>query len=125
MKKSKKIFLRVLPVLMVLMVMFTIAGNFVLANEPISTDFNGMTGGNGSAKLNNTAKNIWASVTLILQILAVAAIVFAGVRYMFASADAKADIKKQMIILVLGAVLVFAASTIINIIVNVTNEIAG
>lgn len=125
MKKSKKIFLRVLPVLMVFMVMFTIAGNFLLAAEPISTDFSKMSGGNGSTKLNNTAKNIWASVTLILQILAVAAIVFAGVRYMFASADAKADIKKQMIILVLGAVLVFAASTIINIIVNVTNEIAG
>lgn len=125
MKKSKKIFLRILPVLMVFMVMFTIAGNFLLAAEPISTDFNKMTGGNGSNKLDKTAKNIWASVTLILQILAVAAIVFAGVRYMFASADAKADIKKQMIILVLGAVLVFAASTIINIIVNVTNEIAA
>lgn len=125
MKKSKKIFLRVLPVLMVFMVMFTIAGNFLLAAEPISTDFNKMAGGNGSNKLDKTAKNIWASVTLILQILAVAAIVFAGVRYMFASADAKADIKKQMIILVLGAVLVFAASTIINIIVNVTNEIAA
>lgn len=125
MKKSKKIFLRVLPVLMVFMVMFTIAGNFLLAAEPISTDFNKMAGGNASTKLDNTAKNIWASVTLILQILAVAAIVFAGVRYMFASADAKADIKKQMIILVLGAVLVFAASTIINIIVKVTNEVAG
>lgn len=130
MKKSKKIFLRVLPVLMVLMVVFTVSGNFLFAanntsSEPISTDFSNMTGGTGSTTLNNTAKNIWGSVTLILQILAVAAIVFAGVRYMFASADAKADIKKQMIILVIGAVLVFAASTIISIIVKVTNEVAG
>ena len=122
MKKSKKIFLRVLPVLMVLMVVF-VTGSCICAAEPISTDFNSITGGTGSNTLNSTAKNIWASLTLILQILAIAAIVFAGVRYMFASADAKADIKKQMIILVIGAVMVFAASTIIQIIVNVTNEL--
>lgn len=122
MKKSKKIFLRVLPVLMVLMVVFT-TGSCMYAAEPISTNFSNMTGGNGSTTLDNTVKNIWASLTLILQILAVAAIVFAGVRYMFASADSKADIKKQMIILVIGAVMVFAASTIIQVIVNVTNDL--
>lgn len=128
MKKSKKIFLRVLPVLIVAVMMFTFSFNFVSAannaTEPISNDLSSMTGGNGSKTLNSTAKNIWSSVTLILQILAVAAIVFAGVRYMFASADAKADIKKQMVILIIGAVMVFAASTIINVIVNVTKEIA-
>lgn len=131
MKKSKKIFLRVLPVLIIAVMMFTFSFNFVsaakntkTATEPISNDLSSMGGGNGSTTLNDTAKNIWSSVTLILQILAVAAIVFAGVRYMFASADAKADIKKQMVILIIGAVMVFAASTIINVIVNVTKEIA-
>lgn len=133
MKKSKKIFLRVLPVLIIAVMMFTFtfSFNFVSAaknnknaTEPISNDLSSMVGGNGSTTLNDTAKNIWSSVTLILQILAVAAIVFAGVRYMFASADAKADIKKQMVILIIGAVMVFAASTIINVIVNVTKEIA-
>ena len=43
---------------------------------------------------------------------------------MFASADQKADIKKSMIILVIGAVLVFGASTIISIIANTTAEVA-
>lgn len=133
MKKSKKIFLRVLPVLIIAVMMFTFtfSFNFVSAaknnknaTEPISNDLSSMVGGSGSTTLNDTAKNIWSSVTLILQILAVAAIVFAGVRYMFASADAKADIKKQMVILIIGAVMVFAASTIINVIVNVTKEIA-
>lgn len=133
MKKSKKIFLRVLPVLIIAVMMFTFtfSFNFVSADknnknatEPISNDLSSMGGGSGSTTLNDTAKNIWSSVTLILQILAVAAIVFAGVRYMFASADAKADIKKQMVILIIGAVMVFAASTIINVIVNVTKEIA-
>ena len=42
---------------------------------------------------------------------------------MFASADAKADIKKQTIWLIVGMILVFAASTIIGFIVNVTEDI--
>lgn len=125
MKKSKKIFLRVLPVLMLAVML--ISSNFIFAanssNEPISTDFSKISGGKASDSLSKTTKNIWSTVTLILQILAVAAIVFAGVRYMFASADAKADIKKQLVILVLGAVLVFAASTIIQVIVKVTNQV--
>lgn len=122
MKKSKKIFLRVLPVLMLAVML--ISSNFVFAdNEPISTNFSNISNGTASSSLSNTTKNIWSTVTLILQILAVAAIVFAGVRYMFASADAKADIKKQLVILVLGAVLVFAASTIIQVIVKVTNQV--
>ena len=128
MKKSKKIFLRILPILMVGVMMFTF--NFVFADEnttstnPISTDFSNLTGGQtGSSTVTNTAGKIWATLSTILQILAVAAVVFAGVRYMFASADAKADIKKQMIILVIGAILVFGASTVIKLIVDVTEEI--
>lgn len=124
MKKSKKIFLRVLPVLMLAVML--ISSNFIFAaDEPISTNFSNLSGGSASNTLSKTTKNIWSTVTLILQILAVAAIVFAGVRYMFASADDKANIKKQLVILVLGAVLVFGASTIIQIIVKVTNDVAA
>lgn len=121
MKRSKKIFLRILPVLMVCFMVFTC--NFVFADEPISGKLN-LPGGSPSTTISNLSGNIWQTVILIVQILAVAAIVFAGVRYMFASADQKADIKKSMIILVIGAVLVFGASTIISIIANTTAEVA-
>lgn len=63
--------------------------------------------------------SIWATIVTIVQILAVAAVVFAGLRYMFASSDAKADIKKSMGILAIGAILVFASTTIIGFVVNV------
>lgn len=122
MKKSKKIMLRIIPIVLVLMVIVT-ANVFATgkSSSPISPNL-------GSSSTNiptvsNTANKIWGTVTLILQIAAVAAVVFAGVRYMFASADTKADIKKQMVILVIGAVLVFGATTVINFIVTVTNEV--
>ena len=68
--------------------------------------------------IQQTTKNIWATVTVIVQIFAVAAVVFAGLRYMFASSDQKADIKKGLIYLTIGAVLVFAATTIINLVAS-------
>ncbi|MBR5228125.1 MAG: hypothetical protein IKV94_05780 [Clostridia bacterium] len=68
----------------------------------------------GIGTLNDTVKDVWATVIVIVQILAVAAVVFAGLRYMFASSDAKADIKKSMGILIVGAVLVFAATTVLS-----------
>ncbi|MDD3304482.1 MAG: TrbC/VirB2 family protein [Clostridia bacterium] len=117
MKKSKKILYALIPVLLVCVVLLT---SNVFA-DVINTDFSGIKG-NEISSVTNTARNIWSTVALILQIAAIAAIVFAGVRYMFASADTKADIKKQMVILVVGAVLVFGASTVVTFITGITNE---
>lgn len=122
MKKSKKIFLRILPVLIVLMVVFTT--NVFAANAGFS-NFNGdmQVNANTGGKTVKVIGNVWGIVLTVLQVAAIAAIVFSGVRYMFASADSKADIKKQMIWLVVGGVLVFAASTVVKLITTVANDV--
>ncbi len=117
MKKSKKILLRALPVLLVLGVIF-LASNSVLA---VSAGLPN-TGSNKISGVTNLAGTIWNTVAVIIQILAIAAIVIAGVRYMFASADEKADIKKQTVILIVGAVLVFAAVPLAQFIGNLANS---
>ena len=60
---------------------------------------------------------------LVLQVASVAAFVFAGVRYMFASAEAKANIKNSMMLLIIGAVIVFASSTVVGFIVQSAKEV--
>lgn len=114
MNKYLKIFLKVMPVLMAVVLMSTsVFGiNATLPN----------TGGNGLTEITDLAGSIWQTVATIIQILAIAAIIIAGVRYMFASADTKADIKKQTIILVAGAILVFAAVPIAKFIGDVANN---
>lgn len=112
MKKSKKILLRILPILMIGLLLVT---SNVFAVE-VSAGAPG--GGNAVKQVTQLGKNIWSTITVIVQIAAIAAIVFAGVRYMFASADDKADIKKQTVILVVGAALVFAAVPIAKFIQN-------
>ena len=107
MKKSKKILLRILPILMIGLLLVT-SNVFAAANENAITA--GVPTDNGKIeKITDLGGKIWGTISVIVQIAAISAIVFAGVRYMFASADDKADIKKQTVILVVGAALVFAA----------------
>lgn len=124
MKKSRKIFATVLPILMLVAVMFvSFAPSIMAAGNSTVNKVNGLATGAGVGSIDKSVNKVWSTVLTILQIAAVAAIVVAGVRYMFASADQKADIKKGMIGLVVGAVLVFAASTVVQFIVTATEEI--
>ena len=109
--------LKILPVVMVACFAFTV----VFA---VPADVTGaVSGGKPATEVTGAAQNIWQTVVTIVQILAVAAIVFAGLRYMFASADQKADIKKSMGILAIGAVLVFGATLLINLVYDTTTSI--
>ncbi|MEG0072933.1 MAG: hypothetical protein RR922_00825 [Clostridia bacterium] len=54
------------------------------------------------------------TVAVVAQVAAFAGVVALGIRYMFASADAKADIKKSMFPLVIGLVLVFATASFLT-----------
>lgn len=74
-------------------------------------------------KFKNEAGYIWATIATVVQIAAVACVVFAGLRYMFASADQKADIKQGMIYLAIGAVLVFGAVSIVRLVAITGREI--
>ena len=78
---------------------------------------------NGIGTINTSAQKVWGTVVTIVQILAFAAVVFAGLRYMFASADQKADIKKGLTLLVIGAVLVFGTTLVIQFVVNAVDEV--
>lgn len=92
--------------------------------SPITTDLSAI-GEESITSMDSAVGKGWNTIKLILQVCAIGAIVFAGVRYMFASADQKADIKKSMGVLAIGAALVFGATFIIDFIVTITGEISG
>lgn len=105
--------LKVLPVVFMVCLIFT---SIFAIGKPEAI------AGTADAGIQAKASNIWATIASIIQILAVAAVVFAGLRYMFASADQKADIKKSMGILVIGAILIFGATFVLQLIYNATNS---
>ena len=114
--------LNILPVILIICMILT---NIFAADINKVDDILNTNGKPGIDKVNDTARNIWATIATVVQVLSVSAVVFAGLRYMFASADTKADIKKSLGILALGAILVFASTTIIQFIVRATKEAAG
>ena len=75
------------------------------------------------SQLAGKTKNVWATVVVLVQIASVACVVFAGLRYMFASADQKADIKQGLIYLSIGAIFVFSAITIIQFVTEAAETI--
>ena len=73
------------------------------------------TGNNGATgKLQGPVQKIIGIVQLICYAAAVILIVILGVKFMTASPDGKAEIKKSAIIYVVGAILVFAAGALLN-----------
>ena len=117
MKKFTKIMAKVLPIVLVGLI---VVSNVFGIGAPTDIE-----SGKVATEVTGVAQSVWSTAIVIIQILAVAAVVFAGLRYMFASANDKADIKKQMVILVIGAVLVFGATFVLNLIYNATGTILG
>ena len=75
-----------------------------------------------NAGLRGTVSNIMGIIQFICYAAAVILIVLLGIKFMTASPDAKAEIKKSAVIYVVGAALVFAAGVIITLIQNVVNS---
>lgn len=65
----------------------------------------------------------WATISVIIQICAVGCVVFAGIRYMFVSADKRADIKNGMKNLAIGGVLVFVTIPVIKFVATTAREL--
>lgn len=118
MNNSKKFF-----IVSILLLLFSF--NFVLGatgiTNPDSPKMPNSSG--GVTKIETATGKVWGTFSVIAQMLAIAAIVFAGLRYMLTSADHRADIKMQTIILIGGAVLVFAAVPFANFVVGIFNEV--
>lgn len=76
-------------------------------------------------EIRTPVNKVWGTVSLILRICAVAGIIFTGIRYMFATANAKADMKQTLPYLIIGIVIIFAGSYVIDFIVKVFAETTG
>ena len=58
---------------------------------------------------------IWVA-QIILYAAAVIAVMFAGIKYMSAAPEAKAELKKKFIYMAIGAVILFAAGSLVGLI---------
>lgn len=70
------------------------------------------------------AKKIIGGITAVGTVVAVAVIIGLGIKYMMASVEQKAEYKKTMLPIFIGAILLFGCSWIISIVYNIMQGIS-
>ena len=74
-------------------------------------------------QLSNITSNVIGIAQFICYAAAVIMLMGLGIKYITAAPEAKADIKKMAVYYVIGAILVFAAGTVLGVIQNVGSKI--
>jgi TRAP-type C4-dicarboxylate transport system permease small subunit len=83
------------------------------------------TGKVTTSGMSNVASNALGFVQWFGYALAVGMLLYIGIKYMMASANEKADLKKGSISYVIGAVIIFGATGLITIAQNLANEVSN
>ena len=81
------------------------------------------TEGNGTTTATNIGNRVIGVIQVVGILIAVGVLMVLGIKYMMGSAEEKAEYKKTFIPYIIGAVLVFAASALANIIYNAASGI--
>ena len=110
-KKMVKIFTSIIVLMMVISISIS---SFAL--EP--GEMIGNTSAQGTPEIKNVGNSIIGILQVVGIVLSVVILIVLGIKYMMGSAEEKAEYKKTLMPYVIGAALVFAASTIAQIVYN-------
>ena len=83
------------------------------------------TGATVDTGITDLGGKVVATVQVIGIVVAVVILLVLGIKYMMGSASEKAEYKKTMIPYIVGAVLIFASTTIVGIVVNLASGLGG
>ena len=120
MKKQVKI----VSIILVIMIALMAVSNVVLAVPDLSADIKDMANGSGNQpkEVLNLGKTIVSIMQTVGIVVAVVVLLVLGIKYMMGSAEEKAEYKKTMIPYLVGAILIFASTTIVNVVYNIANS---
>ena len=104
--------MKILTVVATVLMIISMGASIVYGYAPNEVNINGSATGVNEVK--TFGGNIMGVIQTIGVLLAVAILMILGIKYMMGSAEEKAEYKKTMIPYVIGAILIFAATTIAN-----------
>ena len=96
-----------------------------IAVDP-NTVLNGLNG-NGNVQTNDLTKvgnNIVTIIQVVGIVIAVIVLLVIGIKYMMGSASEKAEYKKTMIPYIVGAVLIFAGTSLVRVIYSLSTSVS-
>lgn len=74
-------------------------------------------------KAFDKASNIVSTITMVGIVISITMVSVLGIKYMIGSVEEKAEYKKTMIPMIIGAILLFTTSTIVSIIYQLTSQL--
>ena len=113
---------KVFSIITIAVMLVATMSNIVLATTIGGVDIN-PSAGTADDKIVSIGNKIIGTVQTVGTIVAVLVLVVLGIKYMMGSAEEKADYKKSMIPYLVGAVLIFASTTIVNIVYQLANSL--
>lgn len=105
---------KIISIMMSLCMVMSMCAN-VLAKPSLETEVTALDGFLGG---------ILGVVKVIGYTFAVGMLLYVGIKYVMASANEKADLKKGSISYVIGAVIIFGASTLISVMETLSGQVA-
>ena len=139
MKKSNKM-IKIIFLIMLLITMIFFMTNVVQAttDTDVTLDFNpddwkpnddqqitegqATTGAIGANRLMNIGNSIIGIIQIVGSFTSVIVLIIIGIRYMMGSVEERAEYKKAMTPYIIGAVMVFAITNILSIVVGIVQE---
>lgn len=123
MKKQVKI----LSMILIVMMVIASISSVVCATPDLSEQIKSMAEGSGKqpTEVINLGKTIVTIMQTVGIVVAVVVLLILGIKYMMGSAEEKAEYKKTMIPYLVGAILIFASTTIVNVVYNIANSFNG
>ena len=106
-----------------MMLVSTLSAVFATGAAGVLGQLKGNTG--AATAVTHTANNIIGIVQVICYAAAVIMLIYLGVKFITASPEGKAEIKKSAIIYVIGAVIVFAAGALLGVISNLSTNVVS
>ncbi len=114
---SKKVVKIINIVFVVLMILSMTSGVFALTPDQIK----GTEGVTGTAQIQSMGQKVVGVLQTIGVVISVIVLIVLGIKYMMGSAEEKAEYKKTMIPYLVGALLIFAASMLANVVYQFAN----
>lgn len=117
MKKSLKIFA---VVLIAMLVVFSVStSSYADSAKDVIGGINANTNGINSQGMETIAGRVLGLLQIVSAILAVILVAYLGFKMVLGSANEKADVQKQFIPLIIGVTIVFAATSIANLLLGI------
>lgn len=106
--------MKILTTIATILLIVSMGASVVYGLEPGGLKANSQA--TGTSEVQTLGQNIMGVINVAGVVIAVIVLMILGIKYMMGSAEEKAEYKKTMIPYLVGAILIFAASTIANVI---------